>query len=71
MGRGFRLWIMVLIKIYPHYVDEFTGCWSGLNFGQMKCEKEFPFSILDFVFKFFSVQCLFNSVELSSLIAVF
>ena len=50
MGRGFRLWIMVLIKIYPHYVDEFTGCWSGLNFGQMKCEKEFPFSILDFDF---------------------
>jgi len=35
MGRGFRLWIMVLSKIYPHDVDEFTGCLSGLNFGRL------------------------------------
>jgi hypothetical protein len=33
MWRGFRLWIMVLSKIYPQGVDEFTGCLSGLNFG--------------------------------------
>ena len=36
MGRGFRLWIMVLSKIYPHDVDEFTGCLSAFNFGRGK-----------------------------------
>jgi len=25
MGRGFRLWIMVLSNICPHHVEEITG----------------------------------------------
>ncbi len=41
MWRGFRLWIMVVSKIYPHGVDEFTGCLSEVNFGRKKCERTF------------------------------